>query len=264
SSGCLKIPSVDPGKQCRGATYDDNICKKNKRSSYVLRFNESGWMCVNCSTSAVTVTLQPHEVIHNIPVQVDGDIDPSEASDYMKEMESKMGEMEKSKTSKAGIVMGDVIGLVHVQAKNTETKDICYSSDEDIINDVDCQSNLKEGFPWSVNISSEAFNKSRRENNGRAFLGILQFYDMTNEFETQNYIVLNNVVYGITMKAKISNLTDTIDMFFAQSDQGSNASCVSWDGKGFFLFLYYYHIHNDVAGHFSDDPESTDSTESIT
>uniref|UniRef100_A0A9J8A8V9 Adhesion G-protein coupled receptor G2-like n=1 Tax=Cyprinus carpio carpio TaxID=630221 RepID=A0A9J8A8V9_CYPCA len=55
---------------------------------------------------------------------------------------------------------------------------------------------------------------------------------MTNEFETQNYIVLNNVVYGITMKAKISNLTDTIDMFFAQSDQGSNASCVSWDGKG--------------------------------
>ncbi|XP_042624196.1 adhesion G-protein coupled receptor G2-like [Cyprinus carpio] len=34
------------------------------------------------------------------------------------------------------------------------------------------------------------------------------------------------------MKAKISNLTDTIDMFFAQSDQGSNASCVSWDGKG--------------------------------
>ncbi|KAK2879224.1 hypothetical protein Q8A67_020015 [Cirrhinus molitorella] len=33
--------------------------------------------------------------------------------------------------------------------------------------------------------------------------------------------------------------------------------------QGFFLFLYYYHIHNDVAGNFSDDPESTDSTTTI-
>ncbi|XP_043088264.1 adhesion G-protein coupled receptor G2-like [Puntigrus tetrazona] len=30
--------------------------------------------------------------------------------------------------------------------------------------------------------------------------------------------------------------------------------------QGFFLFLYYYHIHNDVASNLSDDPESTDST----
>uniref|UniRef100_A0A8C1SX07 G-protein coupled receptors family 2 profile 2 domain-containing protein n=1 Tax=Cyprinus carpio TaxID=7962 RepID=A0A8C1SX07_CYPCA len=34
--------------------------------------------------------------------------------------------------------------------------------------------------------------------------------------------------------------------------------------QGFFLFLYYYHIHNDVAGSFSDDPDSTDSTTTIT
>lgn len=52
----------------------------------------------------------------------------------MNKMESTMEEMEKNNISKAGIVMGDVIGLLHVQAKNTETKDICYSSDEDIIN----------------------------------------------------------------------------------------------------------------------------------
>ncbi|XP_042624197.1 adhesion G-protein coupled receptor G2-like [Cyprinus carpio] len=30
--------------------------------------------------------------------------------------------------------------------------------------------------------------------------------------------------------------------------------------QGFFLFLYYYHIRNDLAGHFSDDPESSDTT----
>ncbi|XP_026142456.1 adhesion G-protein coupled receptor G2-like [Carassius auratus] len=33
--------------------------------------------------------------------------------------------------------------------------------------------------------------------------------------------------------------------------------------QGFFLFLYYYHIHNDVSGSFSDDPENTDSNSTI-
>ncbi|XP_059411496.1 adhesion G-protein coupled receptor G2-like [Carassius carassius] len=33
--------------------------------------------------------------------------------------------------------------------------------------------------------------------------------------------------------------------------------------QGFFLFVYYYHIHNDVSGSFSDDPDSTDSNTTI-
>ncbi|KAF4101828.1 adhesion G-protein coupled receptor G2-like isoform X2 [Onychostoma macrolepis] len=230
---CLEIPLVDPGKTCRGATYDDKICKKSKGSSYVLRFIRSEWMCVTCPASAVTVTLQPHEVTYNMSVQVDdGDVDPSEASDYLNKMESKMEEMEKNNISKAGIVMGDAIGLLHVQAKNTKTKDICYSSDEDIINDVDCQSDLNANFPWSVKVSSEAFNKSRRENNGTAFLAILQFYNMRNENEMQKFTVLNNEVYGLMMRANISNLTDNIDIFFTKNNQEDKASCVSWDGKG--------------------------------
>ncbi len=49
-------------------------------------------------------------------------------------MQSKMEEMEKKNISKAGIVIGDAIGLLHVQAKNTKTESICYSSDDDIIN----------------------------------------------------------------------------------------------------------------------------------
>ncbi|KAL1257366.1 hypothetical protein QQF64_010610 [Cirrhinus molitorella] len=36
--------------------------------------------------------------------------------------------------------------------------------------------------------------------------------------------------------------------------------------QGFFLFLYYYHIHNDAKGHLTDDPErsSDDSNTTIT
>ncbi|XP_051724464.1 adhesion G-protein coupled receptor G6-like [Ctenopharyngodon idella] len=33
--------------------------------------------------------------------------------------------------------------------------------------------------------------------------------------------------------------------------------------QGFFLFLYYYHIHKDVEGRFSDDPERSSSTTTI-
>ncbi|KAI2654051.1 Adhesion G-protein coupled receptor G4 [Labeo rohita] len=141
-----------------------------------------------------------------------------------------MKEMEKSNASKAVIVMGDVIGLLQIQDKNTETKDICYLSDGDIIKVADCQTDLKAGFPWSVTISSEACNKSRLENNGRALVGILPFKNMGNRNETK--IVLNNVVYGITMGANISNLTNNIKMLFTHNDKVSEASCVSWDGKG--------------------------------
>ncbi len=47
-----------------------------------------------------------------------------------------MEEMEKSNKSNAAIVMGDVIGLLHVQAKDRETKDIniCYSSNNAMVN----------------------------------------------------------------------------------------------------------------------------------
>ncbi|XP_042599021.1 adhesion G protein-coupled receptor G3-like [Cyprinus carpio] len=34
------------------------------------------------------------------------------------------------------------------------------------------------------------------------------------------------------MRAKISNLTDNIDMIFKHKDLTGKASCVSWDGKG--------------------------------
>jgi len=45
-----------------------------------------------------------------------------------------MEEMEKNNRSKEQIVMGDVIGLLHIQDENTETRDTCYSSDPNRIN----------------------------------------------------------------------------------------------------------------------------------
>ncbi|XP_016361890.1 adhesion G-protein coupled receptor G2-like [Sinocyclocheilus anshuiensis] len=146
-----------------------------------------------------------------------------------------MEEMEKSNKSNAAIVMGDVIGLLHVQAKNTETKDIniCYSSNHTMV--VESQSVQNTNCSWSIKISKEAFDKSRLENNGSAFVGVLRFKNIGNKNETNIHTVLNNEVYGITMRAKISNLTDNIDMSFTHNDKvmkNGNVSCVSWDGKG--------------------------------
>ncbi len=50
--------------------------------------------------------------------------------------ESLVEQMEKSNKTNAAIVMGDVIGILQTQPKNTETKDIniCYSSNQNLIN----------------------------------------------------------------------------------------------------------------------------------
>lgn len=49
-------------------------------------------------------------------------------------MESLVKEMEKSKKHSATISMGDVTGVIQIQADNSETEDLCYSSDQNAVN----------------------------------------------------------------------------------------------------------------------------------
>ncbi|XP_067310552.1 adhesion G-protein coupled receptor G1-like [Pseudorasbora parva] len=128
--------------------------------------------------------------------------------------------------------MGDIIGILQIQAENTKTEDACYSIEQNMIYILDCQSDLNTEFDWSVTISSEAFDQSRLGNNGTAFAGVLRFKNMGKKDEIKNYTVLNNEVYGIMMGANISNLTNNIEIFFKQKDLFGEPSCSSWDGKG--------------------------------
>ncbi|RXN05599.1 adhesion G- coupled receptor G2-like protein [Labeo rohita] len=143
-----------------------------------------------------------------------------------------MEEMENSNKSSEIFVMKDAVGLIYVQAKNTETKDIyiCYSSNQAMV--VESQTDLKASCSFCVKISKEAFDKSRLENNGSAFVGVLRFQNIENKDKTKNQTILNNEAYGITMRANIINLTNNIDMFFRNNDTVRKASCSSWDGKG--------------------------------
>ncbi|XP_042624195.1 adhesion G-protein coupled receptor G1-like [Cyprinus carpio] len=162
----------------------------------------------------------------------DEGVEPSEASDALDELESDMEEMENNNISNAVIVMRNATGLLQIHDENTTTEDMCYSSNQNTINDVDCQSIPNTNFSWAVKIPKEAVYKSRRENNGCAFVAVLRFINMRNKNQTANRTVLNNEVYGIAMKANISNLTENIEMFITQKDPVSKPSCHSWDGNG--------------------------------
>ncbi|XP_048048070.1 adhesion G-protein coupled receptor G1-like [Megalobrama amblycephala] len=240
---CTEIPSVDLKTMCQKATYDNDICRENEASKYLLRSIGNEWKCVICDKTPTacnptnkTACLKPPETTYNLTSNglkdEDGFINPSNASVALDSLEPLVERMKKDNKSSAGVVMGDVIGILQMQAGNTETENLCYSIDQNMINILDCQSDLNTDFPWSLTISSEAVDKSRLENNGSAFAGILRFKNMGKLNETKNYTVLNNEVYGITMWAKISNLTDNIEIFFTQKDLVGEASCSSWDGKG--------------------------------
>ncbi|CAM4642224.1 unnamed protein product [Leuciscus chuanchicus] len=249
--GCLEIPPVNPEERCRNATYDDHACREEERSTYIMRLNNTDWTCVTCNNSGTNASEEdencnpkPHNKnedclededrcepqLYNIDEDgledEDGDADSSKASDVLDNLDTLMEKMEKNNIRDARLVIGKSIGVLKIQAKNTETKDTCYSSYQNIINVTDCQSILSRNLSWSVKISKEAFNKSRLENNGTAFLGVLRFNNMGDKNQT-----LNNEVYGVTMRANISDLTNNIEMFFKQKDLVGNASCKSWGGK---------------------------------
>ncbi|XP_050959307.1 uncharacterized protein LOC127160697 [Labeo rohita] len=136
--------AVDPGERCRNAKYKLSMCKE-KRSGYILRLKDQPdqWKCVTCnkpntpcSQGNKTACIKQPETNISLPEIIkdeDGFIDPAKASDALENMTSLVKKIEKDKLS-AVIDMGDVIGVLQIQANNTETEDFCYSSDQNVMN----------------------------------------------------------------------------------------------------------------------------------
>ncbi|XP_057200356.1 adhesion G-protein coupled receptor G2-like isoform X1 [Triplophysa rosa] len=198
-------------------------------SEYLLHVKGTQAVCVTCSSPSLTIN-------SSTPSTSTATISASEASDLMSGFETIVDEMEKNNESTEEIVMEVVKGLVYRQDRNTEPKDVTMfsSSDQD---EISVTQNIgQKQYSWLVKISAEAFNKSRLENNGSAFVGVLQFKNMDVNEEDQNHTVLNNEVYGISMGANISNLTDNIEIIIRAGnlvvENPSVWSCNSWDGRG--------------------------------
>ncbi|XP_057200381.1 adhesion G-protein coupled receptor G1-like isoform X2 [Triplophysa rosa] len=193
---------------------DQNLTGK-KESKYVLQVSGTQTKCVSCIKPSKTTS-------------------SSEASGMMDNLENIADKMERNNQSIKPIVMGGVKGLVYRQDRSTEPKDVTMfsSSDQDEISVTEAQNIGQKQYSWLVKISAEAFNKSRLENNGSAFVGVLQFKNMDVNDEAKHLIVLNNEVYGISMGASISNLTDNIEIFIRAENLVGDVYCSSWDGRG--------------------------------
>ncbi|XP_073784078.1 adhesion G-protein coupled receptor G1 isoform X2 [Danio rerio] len=221
-----KIPSVKIKDKCEKATYNATTCSGGDLNKYILRSDGTNWVCEICENI-------PRKNITIVGLTDNkGWTNPLKAVEAMKILESQREDMEQNNITKAAVDMGNVTALLYLQAKNTETRDTCFFSDLDTIDDGDCQSYLNRDLPWSLKIPSEAFNKSRQKNNGSGFVVIVPFKNMEKKNVTNNYTVLNNEVYGITMRANISNLTSNIEMIITLNNLDGNATCTSWDGKG--------------------------------
>ncbi|XP_073784074.1 adhesion G-protein coupled receptor G5-like isoform X2 [Danio rerio] len=187
--------------------------------------------------SQKTSTLPQSQTTSTLPISdledENGFVPSSKAAEALDILESNLVNiMKKNNESNVMINKGNITGLLHIQDTNTETKDItiCYSSNNTMV--VMSQNDMNTGCLWTAMFPSEAFNKSRLENNGSAFVGVLRFTNMGNKNQTKNYTILNNEVYGITMGAKISNLTNNIEITFTNKDLVGGPSCTSWNGKG--------------------------------
>ncbi|KAI7805019.1 putative G-protein coupled receptor 126-like [Triplophysa rosa] len=206
---------VDPQETCYVAAYSHSACDGKKESKYVLQVSGTQTKCVSCIKPSKTTS-------------------SSEASGMMDNLENIADKMERNNQSIKPIVMGGVKGLVYRQDRSTEPKDVTMfsSSDQDEISVTEAQNIGQKQYSWLVKISAEAFNKSRLENNGSAFVGVLQFKNMDVNDEAKHLIVLNNEVYGISMGASISNLTDNIEIFIRAENLVGDVYCSSWDGRG--------------------------------
>ncbi|XP_043088280.1 adhesion G protein-coupled receptor G3-like isoform X5 [Puntigrus tetrazona] len=218
---CLSITPVDPENKCKNTVYGNSTCRDDKTPEATVPPPE------------MTIDLSDGQNNTGKPQTNTDNIEPETATENLEKVESLFELMEKSKKTNAAIVIGDVIGVLQRQPKDKPTTDIniCYSSSQNMINVVEGN---QIGYPWSVKIPGEAFDKSRLENNGSAFVGVLRFINMGNKNKTETHTVLNNESYGITMGANISNLMDNIKMTIKTKNQvlTGNVSCVSWDGKG--------------------------------
>ncbi|XP_056332392.1 adhesion G-protein coupled receptor G5-like [Danio aesculapii] len=220
----------------------DKHTTQSQETSTLAQSQETSTLAQSQETSTLaqsqeTSTLAQSQETSTLPISdledENGYVSSSKAAEVLDIIESNLVNiMEKNNKSNVMIAKGNITGLLHIQDRNTETKDItiCYCSNNTMV--IMGQNDRNTGCVWTAMFPSEAFNKSRLENNGSAFVGVLRFTNMRNKNQTKNHTILNNEVYGITMGANISNLTNNIEITFTHKDLVGGPSCTSWNGKG--------------------------------
>ncbi|XP_065105207.1 adhesion G-protein coupled receptor G1 [Paramisgurnus dabryanus] len=220
---------------CNVVTQYGFLCNGNNVSYYALNLSETPAMCTKNCTKPTDATYTTHRTTTPSMTTAPGEMTASKALEMMDKLQEKIYNMTLQNKSTEAIIKDNVKGLIYIQdaMKEPEDRGMVCSSDQDNLTINENQNILQTKFAWYVKISKEAFNKSGLglENNGSTFVGILQFKNM-NINVTDKHTLLKNVVYGITMGANISNLTDNIEILIRSENVSDNAACNSWSGKG--------------------------------
>ncbi|XP_049319596.1 adhesion G-protein coupled receptor G2 [Astyanax mexicanus] len=117
-------------------------------------------------------------------------------------------------------------GIVVKNAKNESVK-IGYDDNWDVVVVADTSQESK----WSVTVPEEAFSMARMQMNETPFVGVVRFQDLVESIiDNDSTLYFKSDVFGISMEANITNLTNSIDIYFRKlSMPAANWTCMSSD-----------------------------------
>ncbi|KAM4542046.1 adhesion G-protein coupled receptor G5-like isoform 2-T2 [Odontesthes bonariensis] len=204
--------------------YQEAACRglEGIKSQYVIMHESNESRCVSCEPP----NIDPVTFIIVNASDFNDTTSPEEAVKVMNELSSLLDQMGNS--NKATIKIGNVTGgIAKLPPQNQTSLNFGFTSRGDII--------ISEGkgifmtnVTLLVNIPEEACKMAVKKNG--SFTGVLLFPGWVQG--DANNLFFNNEVLGIEMGAKISNLSQTIDIHYSNvNKRGNIASCRSWDGK---------------------------------
>ncbi|KAL7873469.1 hypothetical protein AOLI_G00125400 [Acnodon oligacanthus] len=130
-------------------------------------------------------------------------------------------------TSSLPVTKGKATGLIQKQDKDANV-DIGYTQNQkmETLNGTLQETELL----WSVKIPAEAFNVAHSKLNETPFVGVMLFPDL----DMGGVNVLKDEIFGISMGVNITNLINTIDIYFRLEQKNNSVmTCNSWDGAEF-------------------------------
>ncbi|XP_031436418.1 adhesion G-protein coupled receptor G2-like [Clupea harengus] len=230
----LVMKNISPSVECKDKPYIELKCEGTKPDYFILTQDEANnnTLCVTCENPnkkpEASVSLENVTDTTGL-VSKDGTVSASKASAVMEDMKSILSKI--GNASSAAVSLGEIKGVVQ-RLKEKKRVSIAYSAESKEMILVSNPNAQKTQFSWSVDLPAEAVNISQSANDGEGFASILRFPKMTPD--VKNSTILNDAVYGISMGARISNLTDKINLRFKTErlQAGTEVKCNSWEGVG--------------------------------
>ncbi|XP_062379452.1 adhesion G protein-coupled receptor G3-like isoform X2 [Sardina pilchardus] len=221
---------IDPSVCGHFSKYDEAICTDLDTNGpfFILKTNMSNEQDVDCVTCNNPLHLIEEIVEVHQDLGSEGHVDAALANTFVESMKSVLDKLHNKSSVKVKAA-GEVTGAL-LRLKETKSISVAYSAKGKEMVLVSNPNALQTPLSWSVEIPAEAVRISQSANDGEGFAGVLRFPNMS--MDDKNSTVFG-AVYGISMSANISNLTDPISIHFENvATNFASFNCTSWNGIG--------------------------------